>query len=375
MDFILPLIVGLAIGAGVLFLVTRRSATPALPTLDPAPQADIAGQVNHVVQSALSDALAALTEQSRRDREESIKLAADRVAEASGERFGKSAQQIDTSLRNVQEDIGRRIAEMDAEIATLREQNTKKFGNVEEAVAALAKTAGDLNSVLSSSQARGQWGERMAEDMLRAAGFIEGINYEKQDTITGGGRPDYTFLMPPDRVLYMDVKFPLDSYAKYVGATELQKRDYVVSTTQHSLDYVLLFVPNESITGFVHEADPELIDWALERKVVLCSPLTLYAFLVVVRQATESFHTEETAAQIMQMMGKFKKQWEAYTKSLDKVKKNFDNLQEELDDLTVGKRFKGLGREIKKIDELRQRQNIAELPAEDDAVIDAEDYE
>jgi len=210
MDFILPLIVGLAIGAGVLFLATRRNTAPSLPNYEPTTQVDIAGQVNHVVQSALSDALAALTEQSRRDREESIKLAADRVAEASSERFGKSAQQIDTSLRSVQEDIGRRIAEMDAEISSLREQNTKKFGNVEEAVAALAKTAGDLNSVLSSSQARGQWGERMAEDMLRAAGFIEGINYEKQDTITGGGRPDYTFLMPPDRVLYMDVKFPLD---------------------------------------------------------------------------------------------------------------------------------------------------------------------
>jgi DNA recombination protein RmuC len=138
---------------------------------------------------------------------------------------------------------------------------------------------------------------------------------------------------------------------------------------------VLLFVPNESITGFVHEADPELIDWALERKVVLCSPLTLYAFLVVVRQATESFHTEETAAQIMQMMGKFKKQWELYTKSLEKVKKNFDTLQEELDDLVVGKRFKGLGREIKKIDELRQRQNIAELPAEDETLFEIEDEE
>ncbi|MDA2951502.1 MAG: hypothetical protein O2940_00800, partial [Actinomycetota bacterium] len=118
MDFILPLIVGLAIGAGVLFLITRLVSKPPLPTFEPAPQADIAGQVNHVVQSALADALAALTEQSRRDREESIKLAADRVAEASGERFGKSAQQIDTSLRSVQEDIGRRIAEMDTEIAT-----------------------------------------------------------------------------------------------------------------------------------------------------------------------------------------------------------------------------------------------------------------
>jgi DNA recombination protein RmuC len=135
---------------------------------------------------------------------------------------------------------------------------------------------------------------------------------------------------------------------------------------------VLLFVPNESITGFIHEADPSLIDWALERKVVLCSPLTLYAFLVVVRQATESFHTEETAAQIMQMMGKFRKQWESYVKSLDKVKRNFDNMQEELDDLTVGKRFKGLNRETKKMEELRKRQNIPELPAGADDGVDTD---
>ena len=62
MDFILPLIVGLAIGAGVLFLITRLNSKPPPPTFEPAPQADIAGQVNHVVQSALADALAALTE-------------------------------------------------------------------------------------------------------------------------------------------------------------------------------------------------------------------------------------------------------------------------------------------------------------------------
>jgi len=170
---------------------------------------------------------------------------------------------------------------MDDEIKRLREQNAEKFGSVDKAVSDLLKSTGDLNNVLSSSQARGQWGERMAEDLLKAAGLIEGINYEKQDTISGGGRPDYTFLMPPDRVLYMDVKFPMDSYTKFVSATdtgvmaslkvdfmkavrdrvkELERRDYVVSTTQQSLDYVLLFVPNESITGFIHEADPSLID-------------------------------------------------------------------------------------------------------------------
>ena len=385
MNNILYLVLGLVIGAAAIFFSRRQ--TDLRRTATSSDGRDIEATVAQAVGSALADALQTLDQRAQRDRQDSINLASDRVAQASGEQLGRRAEQIDASLRGVQESIGLRIQQMDDEIKRLREQNAEKFGSVDKAVSDLLKSTGDLNNVLSSSQARGQWGERMAEDLLKAAGLIEGINYEKQDTISGGGRPDYTFLMPPDRVLYMDVKFPMDSYTKFVSATdsgvmaslkadfmkavrdrvkELERRDYVVSTAQQSLDYVLLFVPNESITGFIHEADPSLIDWALERKVVLCSPLTLYAFLVVVRQATESFHTEETAAQIMQMMGKFRKQWESYVKSLDKVKRNFDNMQEELDDLTVGKRFKGLNRETKKIEALRKQHNIPELPAGDD---------
>ena len=397
MNNILFLVIGLVIGSAAIYLSRRQTDSGRSATSN---GQDIESAVANAVESALADALNALDQRAQRDRQDSINLASDRVAQASGEQLGRRAEQIDASLKTVQDNIGARMQLMDDEIKRLREMNVERFGNVNEAVAALAQQTSNLNNVLSSSQARGQWGERMAEDLLHAAGLLEGINYEKQDTISGGGRPDYTFLMPPNRVLYMDVKFPMDSYTKCMTATdaaareiakrefitaararvtELQKRDYVVSTTQHSLDYVLLFVPNESITAFIHEADPTLIDWALERKVVLCSPLTLYAFLVVVRQATESFHTEETAAQIMQMMGKFRKQWENYVKSLEKVKKSFDNMQEELDDLTVGKRFKGLNRETKKIDDLRKQQNIAELPAgadesvEFDADSDADD--
>ena len=382
MDFLLPLALGLAIGAAVLFLALRNKTVQ--QDSAPTTSTDLASSVQGVVQSALNEALSALNEQSRRDREESIKLAADRVAEASSERLGKSAKDIDTSLRSVQESLSQRMQQMDVEIKRLHDQNAEKFGNVDRAVNDLVKRTSDLNNVLSSSQARGQWGERMAEDMLRAAGFIEGANYKKQNTIEGGGRPDYTFMMPPDRVLYMDVKFPMDSYTAFVAAvdqtsrdslkkdfitavrarvTELQKRDYAVVTTEHSLDYVLLFVPNESITGFIHEADPNLIDWALAQKVVLCSPLNLYAFLVVIRQATESFHTEQAASHMMQLMNKFKVQWEKYVKSLDQVKKSFDKMQGELDVLTVGARYKKLAGEVKKIDDLRKQQNVPELPA------------
>ena len=404
MDILLGLLIGLLVAAAGFFLLRGRIATPGNPeTPFPGAQGpsinelNINEEVNRAVQVALAQAMAQLSQQARHDREESIKLASERVAQVGGHELGKRAEVIDTTMKNVHESLTQRIAQLDSELRQLRELNVEKFGNVDKAVTELAKRTSDLNSVLSSSQARGQWGERMAEDLLRAAGLVEGINYEKQDTIEGRGRPDYTFLLPPSRVLYMDVKFPLDAYAKYVESVddasrttqrseflkavrdrvrELEKRDYAVKTNASSLDYVLLFVPNEGISGFIHESDPNLIDWALERRVVLCSPLSLYSFLVVVRQAADSFHTEETAEQMMQLVNKFKKQWDMYVKSLEKVKKNFDSLQEELTSLTVGTRFKGLHRETRKIDELRQSRNVPELseasgPGQD--IIDIDD--
>ena len=62
-----------------------------------------------------------------------------------------------------------------------------------------------------------------------------------------------------------------------------------------------------------------------------------------------------------------------YVKSLEKVKKNFESMQAELDDLTTGKRFKGLNRETKKIDDLRKSHGIAELEVPTDA--DGDDEE
>jgi DNA recombination protein RmuC len=254
-------------------------------------------------------------------------------------------------------------------------------------VKTLSQRTESLNEVLSNSQARGQWGERLAEDMLRVAGFIEGVNYHKQGQIEGGGRPDYRFTMPPDRVLFMDVKFPLDKYVEYLNADSdqqrdvakhsfvravsghvdaLAKRDYIDRSEHNTIDYVLMFVPNESISGFVHEVSPALIDQALERKVVLCSPLTLYAFLVVIRQAADSFHTERTAADVMKLVNNFDKQWTEYTKAVDAVADNFRKLNDSLESIVPGgTRFKKLSVPVRAIDKLRRSQGIPELEPSD----------
>lgn len=344
---------------------------------------EITRTVRETVNAGLTAAMGELTEIARRDREEAITHATDVVVTRGSEQFGQKATEIDNTLKHITDTFSERLKSLSTELSRLQETNNQQYMSVEKAVEALATRTENLREVLSSSQKRGQWGERVVEDMLRAAGFIESKNYSKQDVNDAGGRPDYKFMMPPNRVLFMDVKFPLDKYAEHFSAETdalrdkaktdfvkavkghvdaLAKRDYVNNAKEEALDYVLMFLPNESISGFVHEADPGLIDYALDKKVVLCSPLTLYAFLVVVRQATDSFHTEKTAADIMQQINKFHKEWENYSKAVAEVKDAFQKLSDRIDSIGVGgTRFKKLNVPVKEIEKMRKAQGIPEL--------------
>lgn len=344
---------------------------------------DLARTVNETVANNVARAMNEISQRARADREESIKIAADNIAKSGGEQLGTRAQVIDTTLQNLSAQMSQRLDALSTELQQLRQINNTQYDNVGKAVEALTKRTDNLNEILSSAQKRGQWGERVVEDMLRAAGFIENINYAKQDINAAGGRPDYKFMMPPNRVLYMDVKFPLDKYAAHFSAESdllrdqakgefvkavrghidaLAKREYVNNSKEEALDYVLMFLPNESISGFVHEADPKLIDYALNKQVVLCSPLALYSFLVVIRQATDSFHTEQTAATIMQQINKFNNEWEKYVKAVDDVKDTFQKLTDKIDDIgTGGTRFNKLSVPIKAIEKMRTKQGIPEL--------------
>ena len=153
----------------------------------------------------------------------------------------------------------------------------------------------------------------------------------------------------------------------------LAKRDYLDKADNNTIDYVLMFVPNESISSFVHEADPDLIDTALKQKVVLCTPLTLYAFLVVIRQATDSFHTEQNAADIMKRINLFNKQWDEYTKAVESVEDQFKKLVGAIESINVdGTRYKKLDVQVRAIEKIRKREGIAEVDADEAGALELE---
>ena len=239
--------------------------------------------------------------------------------------------------------------------------------------------------VLSSSQKRGDWGQRMAEDVLRLAGFIENVNYLKQKTIEGvGTRPDFTFLLPKDLKLHMDVKFPLDNYLRFLEAEaegekdkflndflrdvrarikELTTRDYI-DAESNTVDCVLLFIPNEQVYAFIHEHDSSILDEGIKKKVVSCSPITLFPVLAVIRQAVDNFALERTSNEIQSLFGAFKKQWDEFASKFDLLGQKIEGVMKEYEALTTTRK-RQLERPLNKIEDLRKQRGLPVAPVED----------
>ena len=304
------------------------------------------------------------------------------VLEGSGKRFtdGAAAQLdgkkalIDQSLTAVNE----RLEGVRQYLQGLEAQRRQDYGQLSSSVASLSQSAGQLHQMLASTQRRGAWGERMAEDVLRLAGMQENINYVKQSTeAAASGRADFTFLLPNDLKANMDVKFPLEKYKAYLdAATDPQRaaclRELCAAVRFHIRDvarrgyidpkaptvpYVIVFIPSEQIFSLVLGAEPDLIDESLAAKVVLCSPLTLYAKLAIMRQTAENFNIMKTADEVISLLGQFAKQWQNYNIELDKLGERIGQAAKQFDVVRTT-RSNMLQRPLDRIEELRTARGL-----------------
>jgi DNA recombination protein RmuC len=369
------------------------------------------------VEQAVALAVAAADQRAARERDLAVQASVEQARLMVREQMAQQAQQADTALAGRQQLIDAKLGEVQAGVQAdlarlsqlvqhLGSATSERFGQVDrslqlhaEITHTLAGTANSLREALASSNARGQWGERMAEDVLRLAGMQEHVNYVKRTAVSGEatGIPDFTFVLPKGHVLFMDVKFPMASYLRYLDAgsdaereahratflrdvkarvRELARREYATNDSRPAVDNVLLFVPNESLAAFIHESDQGLVEDALRQHVVICSPLTLFAFLGVIRQAFDNFMIEQTSQEILGLLGKFGQQWAKYAESVDKVKRQFDTVARSFDELATTRR-RALERPLNAIDDLRRRQGFpvdgelfGELGAEADPPFD-----
>ena len=363
-------LLGLALGAVAMYLFQRHTQQAATATLQ-STFATLATQALHS------------------NAEQFLQLAKEKLTQsqqAGAQELTAKQGLIDQRLATLQTEVTARLEKVTTLVTEIDKNRHASFtslqqqiGHTGEQLKSLQTTTADLKSALTNSRTRGQWGERMAEDVLRLAGLQPEVNYRKQSSLLaeGGtrGRPDYTFLLPGSRVIHMDVKFPLDNYLAYLNAEteatrtaatkqfitdarnrmrETATRDYRSGLTERgeqALDYLLIFIPNEQVYAFLLEHAPNLLDEALGQKIILTSPTTLLAVLAVVNQASQHFRLQQQAAGIHEVLNGIRREWEKFGTEMDKIGKKLREAQAAFDDVT-GTRSRMLDRQFTKLETL-----------------------
>lgn len=202
-----------------------------------------------------------------------------------------------------------------AAFAGLREQ----IGTVARTSEALRAETATLRSAMKSSTVRGRWGELQLERVIELAGLSRHCDFSTQVGASVGDarvRPDVVVHLAGGRNLAVDAKVPLDAYLQLLEAPPSEHaallsdharrfRSHVVQLAGKryweavgSPELVVLFVPAEAFLDAALQADPDLLEFALDRNVVLATPTTLVAMLRAVALAWRQHALGEDAARI-----------------------------------------------------------------------------
>lgn len=252
-----------------------------------------------------------------------FKLLAGSLLEEKGAQLGKQQKETLASLLNPFNDS---LREFKAKVEQSREADLKAREGLIAQIRHLtelnqnvsAQTQSLTNALRGESKTRGIWGEQILLKLLELAGLREGVNFRTQashheDDSSVRLVPDVVLDLPQDRAIIIDSKVSLVAYERYGAAKdddearEQALKEHCASLKRHikdlseknyprlyglkSVDFTLLFVPIESALMAAGEADPELIEYALERHIALVSPNTL---LTVLRTVDYIWRIEKT---------------------------------------------------------------------------------
>jgi DNA recombination protein RmuC len=343
MDPILLLVAILALVAGAAVGFVVGGAVARARTLSGAAGGDAA------VLAARAEASAASLRQEEAGRRSALEAELAAMSAAlDGVREQLDAERGERAARDARERDERRVLEalapvretlqtMQRTVAELEQQRSEQLGSLSEQLAAsrqsdehLRATTESLASALRSNSTRGVWGETQLRRVVEVAGLTQHVDFDLQHTITtdqGSFRPDMVVRLPGGAALAVDAKVPLEHFltASSIPATAtgeeaarraslidrhvravrshvdaLAKKAYWQGFTS-SPEFVVAFVPSESLLSAALEADPSLLDYAFGKRVALASPVTLWSVLKTVASAWQQHAVTDEAKRLFHL--------------------------------------------------------------------------
>ncbi len=293
---------------------------------------------------------------------EALKQNAPEFLRLANDQFAKLQETAKGELAQRQEAITGLLKPLEEQLKTYQQRlqqsetvQSKTLGEVQEQMKtltqrseSLARETEQFRMVLKSNQTRGRWGEETLRRVVEAAGMSPYCDFVEQAQGEDDSRPDLIVKLPGDRVIIVDSKVPdldflaaletsdpekrtqsLKSHADKLKQTikGLADKDYPAKHP-NSLDYVVLFLPAESLFSAALEGDRDLILWAGNKKIMLATPASLIGLLRAVsmswdqqKQTENTRAIAEAAQELYERVAKFTDHFESIREGLEKANK------------------------------------------------------
>ena len=343
---------------------------------------------------------------------ESIKLRADLSAankqlveradieKVLGDQFKMMANEAisnnnDAFVKAADEKIGSMVKPLSDELKRIEKERDESQGSLKQQLESLVQNNStlteetrNLTNALKRPEVRGSWGEIQLERVAELAGLVKDRDYRLQVSVAteGGGseRPDMVVDMPNGRNIVVDAKAPMRAYLDAVDSNDESEREQLMERHAqqvrerarglaqksyqqrfNSPDFVVMFLPGEVFLQPALEKDPELLDWAMQQKVVIATPNTLLALLKTVAMGWREVQLAEEARRIGTLGQELHDRLETFAghmvstrNSLNRTVESFNRGVGSLERnvLVSARRFKDMGvpssKEIPELDEI-----------------------
>jgi DNA recombination protein RmuC len=254
----------------------------------------------------MRDAFKALASDSLKSNSETLTAQVKKDFQGVVDPLKESLTSLDGHVRELEKNREGAYKEMVQRLSELRDTHAK-----------LQQSTISLTEALRSPTVRGRWGEIQLRRVVEMAGMVKHVAFDEQAT-TDLGRPDMIAHLPNGGVLPVDSKVPLTAYLAAMEAQDDDARKHHLREHAKAMrsrvkelglkqywdqfpsapDFVVMFVPNEACLGAAFEYDPELLEYAIDKKVLISSPVTLLALLRAVAYGWQQHRITENALKI-----------------------------------------------------------------------------